>query len=452
MYSPEFSESYQQFSQELRLTSTLSGPLNYIAGAFFQGSSLSYQENSAVYPLQVRGLRDYDSDSRLWAVFSQMDYALTDKLKATLGLRYTDEYKKGRKSMVLVDPATGTPLDQLALIKPPALAATLDKLGIAGLPGPAYMTMLGSTLPYLDPLLGKPTQNIVNPLFGTIEQHNIAVEREDSHVTPSATLSYDFGDSMVYTTVATGVKAGGFDARSNLADNFEFDPEEVISYEVGSKLSLAGGIAELNIAAFVMKFDDLQTSVFDGQVGFIVENAGQATSQGIELDGRWLLTEDLTLTGSLGLMDFNWDSFKGAKCFTSTVLKPDNIEANGRTCDLTGKTNILAPEVSASISLEYIRYIFGDLQWRTSFDVNYQSDVYTSTDLNPLTEQGAYAKINARTAISSDDGWELALVGKNLTDELTSNFSFDTPFSTGVYSQMVEPGRSIGLQLSYYFD
>ncbi|MBV7317407.1 TonB-dependent receptor [Shewanella sp. NIFS-20-20] len=452
MYSPEFSESYQQFSQEIRLASNLSGPLNYIAGAFYQTSDLRYQENSAVYPLQVRGLRDYGSDSRLWAVFAQMDYALTDKFSASLGLRYTDEHKQGFKQMSLVDPVTGVAVDQLALIKPPALAATLNQLGIPGLPGPAYVAMLGSSLPYLDPLLlGQASQNIQNPLFGTIEPHNIRAERDDSHVTPSVTLSYDLGDSMVYATVATGVKAGGFDARSNLAANFEFDPEEVIAYEVGSKLSLANGIAELNIAAFVMKFDDLQTSVFDGQVGFMVENAGQATSQGVELDGRWLITEDLTLTGSLGLMDFNWDSFAGAKCFTSTVLIPDNIEPNGRTCDLTGDTNILAPEVSASLNVDYIRYIFGDLQWRTSLDVNYQSEVFTSTDLNPLTKQGAYAKINARTAISSDAGWEVALVAKNLTDELTSNFAFDTPFSTGVYSQMIEPGRSVGLQLRYYF-
>ncbi len=58
-----------------------------------------------------------------------------------------------------------------------------------------------------------------------------------------------------------------------MGGNFEFEEEEVVSYEFGSKLTLDEGAAELNIAIFQMKFDDLQTSVFDGQVGFNVENA-----------------------------------------------------------------------------------------------------------------------------------------------------------------------------------
>lgn len=452
MYSPFFEESYDQFSQELRLTSNLDGDLNYIVGAYFQSSDLSYQEDSAVYPLAVRGLRDFESDSDLWALFAQLDYQLTERWSTTLGLRYSDEQKSGRKRMDLVDPFSGTPVAEMPLVMPPALASTLEALNLPGLPGAAYVAMLGPNLPYLDPLLfGTPTQNVPNPLLGTIEPHDIAAERDDSHLTPSLTLSYDTGNSLLYATVATGVKAGGFDARSNLAGNFEFESEEVISYEVGSKLTLGGGIADLNIAAFVMQFDDLQTSTFDGQVGFVVENAGEATTKGIEVDGRWLLTDELILSGSLGWLDFNWDSFKGAKCFTSTVLKPDNVEPNGRTCDLTGETNILAPELSASLRLDYARYVFDSLEWRTTFDVNYQSEVYTSTDLNPLTQQDAFTKINARTALVSDDGWEVALVGKNLTDEITSNFSFDTPFTPGVYSQMVEPGRSIGVQLRYTF-
>ncbi|MCF1428357.1 MAG: TonB-dependent receptor [Shewanella sp.] len=452
MYSPQFEEAYDQFSQEVRLTSDLGGDLEYIVGAYYQSSELTYTENSAVYPLAVRGLRDYASDSDLWAVFAQLDYQLTDKLSATLGLRYTDEHKEGRKRMDLVDPVTGTPIAQMPLVKPAALASTLDAFGLPGLPGPAYVAMLGPNLPYLDPLLfGTPTQNVANSLVGTIEQHDIAAERDDSHVTPSVTVSYDLGDSMLYASVATGVKAGGFDARSNLAGNFEFEAEEVISYEIGSKMTLAGGAAELNLAAFVMQFDDLQTSVFDGSLGFVVENAGEATTQGIELDGRWLLTDELTLSGSVGWTDFNWDSFKGAKCFTSTALVPDNIEANGKTCDLTGETNALVPEFSTSMRLDYVTYIFGDWEWRTTLDVNYQTEVYTSTDLNPLTKQDAFAKVNARTAIISDSGWELALVGKNLTDEIISSFAFDTPLTPGVYSQMVDPGRSIGVQARYYF-
>jgi outer membrane receptor protein involved in Fe transport len=71
-------------------------------------------------------------------------------------------------------------------------------------------------------------------------------------------------DTMLYASYTEGFKAGGFDARSNSNANFEFDEELAESYELGAKMSLDDGAAELNIALYRTEYTDLQTSQFDG--------------------------------------------------------------------------------------------------------------------------------------------------------------------------------------------
>jgi iron complex outermembrane receptor protein len=454
IYSPGFSEVYEQFSQELRLTSPGGQKLDYIVGAYFQSSELNYLETSVVYPLGVSAKRDFEQDSDLWAVFGQLDYNIDDKITASMGLRYTEETKDGQRDMALFDFSTDKLLGESALIKPPVLTNALASFGLPGLPGSAYELMLGTQFAYLDPLLlGANSQNIPNPLYGTADNHNLSESRIEKNLTPALTLSYQFDDTaMAYVKGAIGVKSGGFDARSNLGGNFEFEEEEVLSFELGTKLTLDDGAAELNIALFHMSFDDLQTSIFDGQTGFNVKNAGQATTLGLEVDSRWAITDNVMLFGSLGLLNFEWDKFEGAKCFTSNILESDNIDASGKFCDLTGETNAFVPSVTLNLGIEHVAELTGNYLLVTNFDVNYRSEVYTSSDLNPFTKQEAYAKMNVRVAITNDDMWEVALVVKNLTDEITRSFSYDLPFTRGAYSNIVEPGRSIGIQFQYdYF-
>lgn len=453
IYSPEFNENYEQFSQELRLTSPSGQTFDYIVGAYFQTSELDYTETSSVYPLAITGFRDFKSNSDLWAVFSQLDFKVTDKFTTSIGARYSVEDKKGQRSMVIIDPKTGQRIQESPLVRPPALIPALNAFDLPGIPGNVYALMLGDKFPYLDPLLlGTPTQNIPNTLYNTIDEHSLTGDRTEKSFTPSLTLSYQLSDdTMFYAKSAKGFKAGGFDARSNLGGNFEFEEEEVISYELGTKLTLDEGAAELNIAIFQMQFDDLQTSVFDGQVGFNVENAGKATTSGIEVDGRWAVADEITLVGGLGLLNFEWDEFKGAKCFTSNVLVSDNVDETGVSCDLTGETNALVPDLTANIGIEHATMIFGDFELITNLDINHRSEFYTSTDLNPFTMQDAYTKVNLRIALAYEETWQVALVGKNLTDEITKNFSFDLPFTIGGYANMVEPGRNIGVQFSYNF-
>ena len=52
--------------------------------------------------------------------------------------------------------------------------------------------------------------------------------------------------------------------------NFEFEDELATAYELGAKMALADGAAELNFAIYHVKYEEMQVSVFDGVAGFVV--------------------------------------------------------------------------------------------------------------------------------------------------------------------------------------
>jgi hypothetical protein len=71
-------------------------------------------------------------------------------------------------------------------------------------------------------------------------------------------------------------------------------------------------------------------------------------------------------------------------------------------------------------------------------------------DNDPLHYQSAYTKVDATVAISSrTDGWRLALVGRNLTDKMTSNFANDAGSGSDFF--FLEPPRSLALQFTWNF-
>jgi len=428
-------EKFSQISQEFRLTSALDGDFNYIAGLYYQTTDLDYDENYRVYPLAIDGVREFDVDSTTQAVFAQLDYKFAEQWEATLGLRYSTEDKDGMRSLTSLYLPTGNPIVDEPLVKAPAIAKPYPD----GLPGNIYSAV------------------VLKGMFN-IEDHLLNESRTDSAFTPSLNIKYKMEDAMIYALVSTGTKASGFDSRANNADDFDFEDESVVSYELGTKLTLDDGLADLNIAIFNMIFEDLQTSVFDGGTGFFVENGGKATSRGIEIDGRWAFADSWLFSGSLGLLDFTWDEFTTAKCYRdwgntidSSLVVPDT---GGKVCDYSGKTNAFAPKVSGSANLEYYTELGESFELKANLELTHKSSYYTNGDLNPFNKQDATTKVNARISLLDINGtWQVALLGKNLTDERTISFSTDMTLGPqGYYAAWMDPGRSISLQFGYSFE
>lgn len=316
------------------------------------------------------------------------------------------------------------------------------------------------------------------------------LDRNKDKWTWSLNAQWDATDNaMLYASVSTGFKSGGFDEAYSGAGDFirlsddiatgepngevipgndasilNYTDETVTAYEMGAKMGLLDGAAELNVAVFRSEYDDLQTSALIGDV-FRVGNAGSAITQGVEVDGRWAITERFTMGGSMAYLDATYDDFKNGPCtipqaadplLNPGCLNPDgsNISA-GETGvqDLTDEDLLFAPEWSTNLNAQYI-YPFGnDLELMTAVDMNYSDNFYSAQDLDPNTQHDDYVLWNARIALSGDDGkWSVALLGKNLSDEKTSVWNNDvTLTNSNSYFGVPQRPRSVALQARYRF-
>lgn len=418
-------EDYSQVSQELRITSPEDETISYIGGLFFQGSSLKFHDAvrvptdsfiatafssrlGATAASLLRGAstqRDFEQDTDLAAIFAQATWNMTDLSRLILGARYTQETKEASRHQYHVSNA-GIALPQ------------------------------GTTAqPY----------NLIWSQF-KVDPHDIPGERDESAFTPLVTFQHDLnGTDMLYASYTTGFKSGGFDVRANAAPNeldgiypniegtWEFEEEKVQNYEVGGKFVLADGAAELNVALFRSEFKDMQTSQFDGSLTFNVTNAGEAVVQGLEVDGRWALMDNVLLRGGAAYIDFEYTDFPNSQCYFGQV---DNIAPAGDgVCDATGKRREFTPEYQGNVGIDYTVNFSNGLKLVNTLDLIYSAEYLTTPSLDPKFEQPSYTKINARIALSGhEDMWELALIGKNLTDESVVTYANGLPVSTTISS------------------
>lgn len=299
-----------------------------------------------------------------------------------------------------------------------------------------------------------------------IYAHELAGERKESQLDPLLNLQYKVDDdTMVYASYTQGSKGGGFDIRSNSypenpvnPGSFEFEDEQATSYEFGGKFGF--GVIELNAAAFFTHYEDLQITQFDGTVGFNVQNAAEAETKGIEIDGRWLIAESLTLTGALAYLDFEYNDFDIGQCAPNLVL-PDQVLSSSvdGLCNLTGERAIYTPELTGSLRLQYQQDI-GDWAYVTyGVSMEYSDEYNAGVTLDPNTVQQSFSKWGLRIALADyNDQWQVALIANNITDERVMTLSNALPFSTtltggtGVaYYGIYERPRSLALELTYNF-
>jgi outer membrane receptor protein involved in Fe transport len=452
--SQDFGETFEQFSQEIRFTSDSDGPIDWILGAYFQTWE---QEGKEVWNIDDENLltalgalspalsyfgvmansvsdKRYRNESDTWAVFGQLGWNVTDNFKLTFGGRYTDETKKGERFLDIYNSVTG----QFDIVQAITGACVFNT---------DYYTLglisAGNWLPGCVP------GEFVEP--GGYPIHDINGKISEGQFTPSFIAEWWVQqENLLYFKVDKGFKAGGFDAKGARVKDYLYEPEEVWAYEIGSKNTLAGGAVEFNIAAFYMDYQDLQTSSFDGQSGFVVGNAAKATIKGIEIDSRWQATEKLSVLGALGYLDAKFDEYEGASCNAWYSL------ITGETvCDRSGQRFAYAPEWAITLGLDWVTRATENFDFRATFDVLYESKYFADSTHEQLLEQDGYAMLNLRLAMESDN-WVFAVLGKNLTDEEVIEFGTTVPnsavyFGAPAYAGFLKPPRTISVQAEYRF-
>jgi outer membrane receptor protein involved in Fe transport len=222
----------------------------------------------------------------------------------------------------------------------------------------------------------------------------------------------------------------------------------VKSYELGLKTDLLDRLVTLNIAGFLSRYRNLQetATITSGTVvRQIVTNAAKSKVKGIELAMTIRPLTSLTLMSNVAYLSSRYADYPNAPCTTTQqALNPVCVQ------DLSGARRAFAPKFSGNIGANFTQPVGGD--YEISFDAN---AYFTSRFLQLATgdyriSQAGNTKIDARIGFGPADGrWELAIVGKNLTNRLTAGYRQVVPGAAGSLAALADAPRSIGLQGSF---
>ena len=469
------STAFDQYSQELRLAGQ-NGKLTWLAGAFYaredldSNLALRYGKDfynyfdygvlggapallgltpGTIHQTDAGSLDTHRQKDTSFALFTNNDYAFTDKLTGTLGLRYTSD----RKNVVSTFQTTGGSCQQAE----PAYNTLVSLAGAEK----AGAIVGGLCVPFM---------NQDYDALGPITQSS-----NESEVTGTAKLAYRFNpQAMAYGSYSRGYKAGGFNldrksvvcppvgtptdgsvfipdacltsggalANTHAYPDFAVDPntyfapETVNSFEIGAKTQWLDDSLSVNGAVFYQTFQDFQLNTFVG-TQFIVESLPKVISKGADLDVLWITPmTGLRLQGGVTYDDTTISTFTA-----SDLSDPSRFSALS---NLPGQTLSFAPKWSGSIAATYERPISETLMFRGNITAKTNSKYNTGSDLHAVKEQPAFTLVNARVGIGSqDERWTLELWGENIFNQDYIQVAFNGPFQVASGPAAVSDPQSV---------
>lgn len=237
-------------------------------------------------------------------------------------------------------------------------------------------------------------------------------------------------NALLYASVTRGFKSGGFQgiAGSGAGQSTPYDPEYAWSYEAGAKTQWLDGRLLANVSVFRTDYKDLQISQLVPLCCLVVSNAATAEIEGVEVEVVARPLPGLQIDAGYGYLDAAFESF-------------DSGVAN-----FTGNDLPRSPRHKLHLGAQYAFDVEG---WGVLGRLDYanQSKMYFEASNIPTQKQEGYINVDARVSLTSPDRrWELAVWGKNLTDELVATYA--TPFAP--YGQVLvpySPPRTYGVRL-----
>ncbi len=464
-------EDFSQFSQELRIAGEWTGSVDYLAGVYLQSDNFrndylsdfnlpelvapvfgipSSLAADLIHPFTRHILIDQDTEQ--WALFGNLDFELSERLTASVGYRYLMLEKDARQAVRVANIDHVDSLGDLIDVRwlSPDLAPLL--LGnpdyLADPTGYVLVLPDGTEIaPVLAPnnVVG---YSIVSAGTGDLHQFD-DLSREEQHPMYQISLAYQWSeDLLAYGNWSNGAKAGGFDFLYEGADRaeVEYGDESASVFEIGFKKDWRD--VRLNVAAFYGRYDDLQVSVYDGGIGFLVGNAASSISKGIDVDLDWNITRDLTLFTRLEYLDFRYDEFRDANCSTT-----ERLNTGQAICDWSGDRAPFVPEFEGVLGVQHRHRTASNWQIDQWLGWSYTGSHSTASDNEAQTRQSAYGLLDYRIELTADQGhWSVALLGKNLTDETYNVFTSVIPLAPGgAFASVRAKGREVALQVQYRF-
>jgi len=429
------------------------------------------------FPAGANSFDDVKQDHSGYAVFGQVDFAFNDMFTLSLGGRYTDETKD--LDATYVQTAT---INQLPDIRPCAPDPS-DPTGTSFLGGSicvalseasAYL-LTGGAFGSLEGLLAGDLEPVTEPndAWGMYQfdpfspRDDVRESLSDDQTTGTVKLTFFPADStMIYASYATGFKAGGTNAdRINVAFDQIFQAETSESIEVGLK----GQYGPVQVVATVYQtdFEDFQANSFSGG-GFNMQNAGDLTIEGYELELLWRPTDSTEIQAWYAHNEGTFNSFEDGTAWDSWVRQIGVWQGQGDPgcadqpfdpndlpdgCPRSGEKLPYNPEDRAFVALTQEINLGTSTSAFVRLEYSYTSEQTTDGDNDPLTKQEEFDIINARLGFNFDNiNASLTLWGRNITDERYHYGSFDIPVSED--KMMAYPGEpaTYGVTFRVSFD
>jgi len=423
-------QTYSNLGLAAQGSPTLSDITNAVT-AISQGlgaAGIPFPVGAEGFPAGAFANDDVTQEHSGFAVFGQVDWALSDAFELSFGARYTDEKKDIDAIYTQTNPGILAP-DRTAI----GTSIFLFQQWVAG-------GQVGAP-PDLTPLLAVAQPNEgwaawTIPAFSP--RPDVRETLKDDQVTGTLKGTWFMNDDMMaYAAFSTGFKSGGTNA-----DRLEYDPadpdnplfsqlfdaEKSESIELGFKGDL-GDRFRVSAALYKTDFEDFQANTFEGQ-GFILRNAGDVEIKGLEVEWMWQPLDNTSVSGYYAHNEGEYKSFENGVCWRSNTfhtLAPDPGDNGDGSCSRTGESLPYNPEDRMMVAL---RQDFPMGRNNAFFRAEYVhvSETTTDGDNDPLTLQDDYGILNVRIGIDIES-WNsnVTLWGRNITDERYYNGSFDPP-------------------------
>jgi len=432
-----------QWSQELRYAGDVNDSLSFVAGAYWfnqvtktlgreeQGAAawrwLTNPNATNTLLGELGALDGYGQTTNIrsehtsTALFGQLEWKVTDRLRILPGIRYNMDEKSGF--------FRATPYGQL------------DTTGL-GLT-PAQITALRNL-----------ELSILQPL-------SYDTEGEDDNLSYNLTLAYDVTERVnAYATYSTAFKTFGLNNNGIPVDSqtppqpilslASIKPEDTKHFEAGIKTELLPGLIA-NLTAYNTTINDFQVSVVSNQSGTLrgyLANAEEVVVQGVELDSSWQATDRLNLYANIAYTDARYERFTQA---------PPALEDSGGAIGQVDASGTRLPGVSdwaASFGGEYVlpgRFSGREGDWFAGLDGSYRSEFSSSATESDYLNIDGYTILNARIGFRAADGWTAFVWARNALDEEYFEMLNAGSSSSGYYAGLLGDPRTYGITLRAKF-
>ncbi|HEX3363651.1 TonB-dependent receptor [Phenylobacterium sp.] len=437
---------FRQFSEELQYRGS-TPRLNWQVGFFYSHELLDngvfLQNGPALgpylnvlsggvlpangFPTGQGAIDTYHQREHSEAIYTQEEFKLTDQLSLIGGLRYTWEHKD---------------LESLHTNNDTANTCANLLQGATHSPTPIPFSAFGN---FSKAIFG--TACLVNPAFNGSDTHQ---SLDEGALTGTAKLQYKFSDeAMVYGSYSRGNLVGGFNLaevtlpfgpggapNTSLAPQTDtsFPAENVNAYELGAKTQWLDRRLSLNAALFFQSYRDHQLNAFTG-TQFVEFTIPEAQTGGVELEGVFAVTPDLSLNGGVTYAETTYPDDAKNKA----VLQAPGSEL----FLLPGSRLSYAPLWSLTLGGSYKHQVTEGWDGFVNVDAKYSSSYQIGSDEDPNKSQPGFGLVNGSIGVKTHDNrLEFSIWGTNLLNQFYKQTAFDGVLQTFSTPPAANPGQN----------